>query len=361
MLESLAWKPDWQETKKNLVKWWNRDGLALDLRVKRRTPIGELTHLAEPRDLESRWYNPQYRCSKAEQEMASTKFLAESFPYFDTQIGPGSLGTFLGAKVYLDEGTTWYYPCIDDADTYGPIRFDTHNNTWWDRHIALVEEGLRRTKGRYLVGMPDMIEGLDTLAALRGDMQLLYDLCERPGWVRERLAEINQAYFEAFDLIYGEIKSLDGGQAFCAFRIWGPGKTAKLQCDISAAISPRMFKTFVYPFLAEQCKWLDYSMYHLDGTTALQHLDLLLDVEYLHAIEWTPQAGKPGGGSSEWYNLYRRIKEGEKGIQAVGVQVDEVIPLLDAVGPKGTFICLNDLVDEATGEKLLKAVEPYRS
>jgi peptide/nickel transport system permease protein len=35
----------------------------------------------------------------------------------------------------------------------------------------------------------------DTLAALRGDQVLLIDLIERPGWVRERLAEINQAFF----------------------------------------------------------------------------------------------------------------------------------------------------------------------
>ncbi|MCX7669320.1 MAG: cobalamin-binding protein, partial [Anaerolineae bacterium] len=161
--------------------------------------------------------------------------------------------------------------------------------------------------------------------------------------------------------MYERVRDPAGGNAFTAFRIWGPGKTAKLQCDFSANISPRMFRTFVSPYLAEQCAWLDYSLYHLDGTTALQHLEPLLEIAELDAIEWTPQAGRPGGGSPEWYDLYRRIRAAGKGVQAVGVALHEVIPLLDAVGPAGMCIVIgDDAYDEAAAERLLKALEPYR-
>ena len=112
--------------------------------------------------------------------------------------------------------------------------------------------------------------------------------------------------------MFERVRDADGGNVFAAFRIWGPGKTAKLQCDISANISARMFRTFVSPFLAEQCAWLDYSLYHLDGTTALQHVEPLLEIPRLNAIEWTPQAGLAGGGSPEWYDLYRRILRGRQ-------------------------------------------------
>ena len=71
------------------------------------------------------------------------------------------------------------------------------------------------------------------------------DLVERPTWVEERLAEINAAFFAAFDLLYAKVRDADGGNAFSAFRIWGPGKTAKVQCDFSCMISPRMFRQFV--------------------------------------------------------------------------------------------------------------------
>lgn len=94
--------------------------------------------------------------------------------------------------------------------------------------MMIIEAGLHRSKGRYLVGMPDLIENMNTLAALRDSQLLLFDLIERPDWVHNRLNEINQAFFQAFSLIFEKIKDEDGGNAFSAFCIWGPGKTAKI-------------------------------------------------------------------------------------------------------------------------------------
>jgi hypothetical protein len=357
----LAWKPDWPRTREQWTRFWRREGLAIALHPVRGQPVEPLAPPPPPTSLEQRWLDPAYRAARTEYEMATHAFLAEGLPIFDTNIGPGSLGLILGAAGRLDETTVWYYPCIGDPDSYGPIRFAAEGNVWLARHLALIEAGVQRAAGRYLVGIPDLIEGLDTLAALRGDMQLLYDLKERPGWVKERLAEINAAYFQVFERMYARVRTAEDGNVFAAFRIWGPGKTAKLQCDFSANLSPRMFRTFVAPYLAEQCAWLDYSLYHLDGTNALQHLDLLLEIPELDAIEWTPQAGRPGGGSPAWYDLYRRIRAGGKGVQAVGVELDEVIPLLDAVGPAGMCILVGGApYDEAAAERLLQALEPYR-
>ena len=206
----------------------------------------------------------------------------------------------------------------------------------------------------------DLIENLDTLAALRGDQNLLMDLIERPTWVMDRLVEIIQAYFKVFDLFFGRVKDRWGGNAFSAFKIWGPGKTAKLQCDISANLSPRMFRRFVLPGLQEQCEWLDYSLYHLDGTNCMQHIDALLEIESLNAIEWTPQSGRPGGGSPEWFDLYKKIKAGGKSIQAVGVEPEEVLPLLDAIGPDGVYILPSRAFTQAEAEGILTKLEPFR-
>ncbi len=351
------WKPDWPAAQAQLLAWWRGEGFALAMDVRREQPHEGIGQPQPPADLEAYWTDPHYRCARAEGYLARSDCRLAAFPYFDTQIGPGSLGLFLGARAGLDRETVWYNPCISDPEAYGPITFIPENNPWLEAHLRLVDEGLRRANGRYLVGMPDLIEGLDTLAALRGSEELLYDLVDRPDWVLERLAEINQAYFAAFDLFYHKIRDARGGNAFSAFRIWGPGKTAKIQCDLSAALSPRMFRKFALPFLQEQCRWLDYSLYHLDGTNAHQHLDLLLSIERLNGIEWTPQAGLPDGGDPCWYDLYRRIRAGGKAVQAVGVRPAEVLPLVDAVGPRGLFILLKSPVDPATAEQLQRGLE----
>jgi hypothetical protein len=123
--------------------------------------------------------------------------------------------------------------------------------------------------------------------------------------------------------------------------------------------SPTMFEEIVVPTLTKQCEWLDHPMYHLDGTQAICHLDNLLAIGPLDAIEWTPQAGIEGGGSPRWYDLYLRILDAGKSVQAVGVRPEEVIPLLDAIGGKGIYI-LTDFHNEREAGKLLAQVEQYR-
>lgn len=348
------WKPDWSAAKANITRWWEHKGLAISVLAPRSRPVENVARPQTPADLCAAWTDPVYRCDKAEHEMANTFFGGEAFPYFDTQIGPGSLGTFIGAQPGFAETTVWYDPCIDDPDSCGPIRFSREGNHWWDVHLALIEEGLRRSRGRYLVGMPDLIENIDTLAAMRDNQALLLDLVERPDWVKARLGEINQAFFAAFDAIYQKIRDDDGGNAFSSFRIWGPGKTAKVQCDFSCMISSEMFREFVVPPLVEQCQWLDYSMYHLDGTTAMQHLDALLEIEALDAVQWTPQ--NSSGGSPEWYGLYKRIKAAGKSVQVCYLRPEHVLPLLDAVGPEGLFMWVTAPNEDAA----MKLIEKVR-
>jgi len=313
-----------------------------------------------PRDTLEQWVDPVRRQTDGEHRLSRLRFLGEAFPYFDTQVGPGSLGVFLGAQPHFAPDTVWYEPCIADPESYGHLRFQRAGNKWLDAHLAIIDEGIRHARGRYLVGMPDLIENIDTLAAMRGNEALLYDLMDRPAWVHRCLDEINAAFFEAFDLIFARIRDADGGNAYAAFNIWGPGKTAKVQCDFCCMISSQAFGELVVPRLKSQCEWLDYSMFHLDGENAIKHLDALLAIEALDAIEFTPQRVPADGGSPRWYELYKRIKAGGKAVQAIGVAVDEVIPLLDAVGPEGIFLTVWSESIEAA-DKLLDAVAPYRS
>ncbi len=362
----MQWKPDWSVVKGNHLRWWGREGMVLWLTAPRDRPReGTPARPEPPGEIAERWTDPVYRCDAAEYGMARTEYLADAFPYLCTQIGPGSLGTFLGSEPHFAETTVWYEPCIADPEAYGPIRFEPEGNRWLDVHLAFVDEALRRADGRYFVGLPDLIENMDTLAAMRDTERLMMDLIERPAWVEEKLGEINRAFFAAFDVLYERVRAVDDGGNCFIFSIWGPGRTVKVQCDLACMLSPAMFRRFVVPPLAEQCDWLDYSMFHLDGEGAIPHVDALCEIPGLDAIEWTPQflcTGDPGetGGSEKWYDLYRRIKAGGKGVQAIGVRPEQVVPLLDAVGPEGMFVVCR-AADPATAERVLRDTEPYRA
>jgi hypothetical protein len=121
-------------------------------------------------------------------------------------------------------------------------------------------------------------------------------------------------------------------------------------------ISPKMYRRFVVPSLMAQCEWLDHSLYHLDGTQALVHLEALLEIAALDAIEWTPQAGIESGGNKRWYDLYRRILAAGKSVQVVNVEPDELIPLLDAIGSDGVYV-LMQFQNERQADKIRQRVE----
>jgi len=202
-MTTLSWKQNWPETQTGFTRWWNREGMLIYLTANSPAPRTPELEPERPADITTAWLDPVYRRERAEHDLSRTHFLAEAFPIFDTQIGPGSLSTFLGARPEFAVDTVWYWPCIMDPERYGPIRFSTENNPWLDAHLALVDEGIKHANGRYLVSIPDMIENLDTLASLRGDSLLMFDLIERPAWVMEKIAEINQAYF-AFHGTYAD-------------------------------------------------------------------------------------------------------------------------------------------------------------
>ena len=78
----------------------------------------------------------------------------------------------------------------------------------------------------------------------------------------------------------------------------------------------------------------------LDGTQAVRHLDALLEIEPLDAIEWTPQAGIETGGHKRWHEMYRKILSAGKSVQVVNVEPCEVVPLLDGIGNRGVYILI---------------------
>ena len=314
----------------------------------------------KPATFEGCYCDPAFRAAENHFRLAHSIFPLDILPTATTDLGPGSLALFLGSNPGFAVDTVWFYPSMEqelEPEKLPPLRFD-ENNPWWLASEKIIRACVELSRGKYIVGCPDLIENMDVLSSLRGAQTLCMDMVERPDWVEQKIWEINDVWFAAYQRIYDLIKLDDGSSSFGAFYLWGPGKVAKLQCDASAMFSPKMYKRFVVPALTAQCAWLDHSLYHLDGTQAIVHLDSLLAIEPLDAIEWTPQAGIETGGHKRWHELYRRILAAGKSVQVVNVELNEIRPLLDAVGPKGVYMLIQ-FKDEREAEQARKLVEHY--
>ena len=316
-------------------------------------PHAEITPPAPAKDLSQKWFDPQWRAEYLDWYVAHSSLKADILPVANTQLGPGSLAAILGGVFEGGEDTIWIHPNPDFTDE---IVFNPEHPNWI-LHKELLKACKAKANGHYFVGMPDLMEGLDVLAALKGTDRVLLDTVMQPEILEQQMQQINDIYFKVFDELYDIIREGDE-MAFCYFSSWAPGKMSKLQSDISTMISQDDYRRFVQPFIREQCQKIDYTLYHLDGVGAMHHLPALLEIEELNAIQWTPGVGEPQGGSPKWYDLYKKILAGGKSVMACWVTLDELKPLLDHIGVDGIHLEM-DFHNEKEVEQAMRIVEEY--
>ena len=351
-----TWKTNLEETKQRYINWWNHKGIILSMWEHFQEGVKPHADIAPPapaRDLSQKWFDPQWRAEYLDWYVAHSSLMADMLPVANTQLGPGSLAAILGGVFEGGEDTIWIHPAPDfnDEIVFNP----EHPN--WILHKELLKACKAKANGNYFVGMPDLMEGLDVLAALKGTDMVLLDTVMQPEVLEQQMQQINDIYFKVFDELYDIIREGDE-MAFCYFSSWAPGKMSKLQSDISTMISQDDYRRFVQPFIREQCRKIDYTLYHLDGVGAMHHLPALLEIEELNAIQWTPGVGEPQGGSPKWYDLYKKILAGGKSVMACWVTLDELKPLLDNIGADGVHLEM-DFHNEREVEQAMRIIEEY--
>lgn len=356
MTESI-WKPNIKTTKQHYTDWWAHRGTVLSMWE--HTQQGVTPHLSvaeppAPRDNNQRWFDAQWRADYINWYLAHSSFDADIMPVANTQLGPGSLAAILGGRFEGGDDTIWIHPRSDSSEL---IEFDPEDANYL-LHKELLTACKQRAAGRYYVGMPDLMEGLDVLAAMFGTDKVLMDTVLDPDKLTEQLEKVNEIYFTVFDQLYDIIREGDQ-MAFCYFSLWAPGRCSKLQSDISTMIGEEDYRRFVQPYIAQQCRKIDYTLYHLDGVGAVRHLPALLEIEELDAIQWTPGVGEPQGGDPKWYSLYRQILDAGKSVMACWVEPDQLAALLDAVGAKGMHIEMN-FQNQRQIEQAAMVVDRYR-
>ncbi len=289
----------------------------------------------------------------------NTFFGAEALPNLIINLGAGSLAGYLDCTPKIAEDTIWF--AERKLDSYEEILNLKINpeNYWWQKTLEFTRLSSEFGKDKYFTGITDLNAVLNILAFLRGNERLLTDLIEHPDEVKLAADHLTNLWFYCYDELSKIINQhLEGMTTW--MDIWFPGRGSDVQCDFSAMISPVMFAEFVLPHLHEQCRRLDFSIYHLDGPGQIPHLEILLDIPELDGIQWVPGAGQPGTGSTKWFPLYKRIQERGKLLVLPVMDKMDVLNVVKNLSPKGLLIQTQcDAEDEA--KELISKVEQYFS
>jgi len=375
----MIYKTNWAETQTKFRNYWQQRNSGRPLMdIVARKPVlepyvrgekpavpggvwqGPFYNLPEElrwRDLTDKYQNARRIVDRYRFFCEHHEFLGESYPNLSAEFGPGSVAAYLGSPIEFREDTIWFEKCIDSWETAPPLAFDA-NAFWYKKHLDLLGECRALAGDDFPVNIPDLMENLDVLASLRGANDLLYDMIDEPGEIKRRVEEVTKAYFKIYEGIYDVVKAADGSSSYTCFQIWGEGKTAKLQCDFSALLSPDFFTDFVQQSLRDQACWLDNALYHLDGPDAIKHLDALMAIPEIKALQWTSGDDGPDGTCPDWDIIYDKARAAGKSlwVKVYTGKVDDWIRNVDRIvkryGSHSLFLMFPDMA-LGDAEKLL--------
>ena len=326
---------DWETVKKRWEAWWQcelYDRVMLQVTARR---DGIIPAPLPQVDTRTWWTDVDYMIQRTLESVRTTYYGGESVPRFLHSWAAGH-ALYLGCEPHFQEDTVWVDPAPIGQDGY-PSFEGWRDSPWLAWMLECTKAETRASQGRYFPRPMWGNHAGDNLALMRGTETLLMDIALNPDWVKRAAKTASDIQIEVFDEIRRiespEVSGVEGSIDYCG--CWSSLKTLAFDCDVSCMISDEAFRELFLPPLVETMHTVDHRIYHLDGPVALHHLDALLDLPELQAIQWVP--GDGGGGVLEWIPLLQRIQSKGKGVQ-VYASPEEIEPLLREVSPEGLLI-----------------------
>jgi len=352
----LTTKPDVETCLDRVEAWW--DGGIIDRppvtihvrsgRMPRKIPAAHAC-------LRDRWLDVEYAVESAEANIEAGVFVAENFPKYVPNIGPEVCAAAYGAQIQFGENTSWSVPCVDHIRDVLAMQPNLEA-PYWQTIRRMTALSLERGAGRWITTVADLHTNGDLLAALRDPQNLALDYADDFEGVRLACRHVAEHFGVLFGDLYGPIAA-----AGLPCSTWGSmiarGSAYYVSCDFICMISPAMFADTILPAIAWETAYLDRSIFHLDGPGALKHLDALLGLKDLNAIQWTYGAGS--GRAGDWIDVYRRVQDAGKGVEVQAIDLDDARAIMDHLKPEGVWLCVGGSYTMDEAQAILAEVERW--
>ncbi len=338
MLDGLTLKPELARSLQRFEAWWHgqivdRPPVTLSVKAARpyRGPSGEgMTHRQRALDVE-------FSVEAALARLAQRDYPGDALPIYMPNVGPELMSTPFGCQLEFGPHTSWSVPTIHDlADWQAMIdAAPNFDNLYWRTVETMTRLALQRGRGHCLVGISDLHGNLDILGGLREPQALCMDLIDDPDLIRRAMHHACDAFVTGYDRLWALLR--EAGQpatTWTTFLHNGPAYVPS--CDFWCMLSDDMARDLVIPAILREMRPLQRSIFHLDGPQALRHLDLLLDLPQLDAVQWVYGAGQ--GPALRWLDVYRRCLLRGKCIELIAQGPDDALAALRALGPCGVWL-----------------------
>jgi len=303
-------------------------------------------------DLKDKWFDEEYQIENFLKQLRGKHYLGETFPVYWPNLGPNVFAALYGSQLEFAEVTSWALPILTDYDRM--VALD-----WQSEYLRKLESltrcALEACHGQFIVGYTDLHPGLDWLAALRGTEPLLLDMVDSPDRLMPFLEICTPDFLALFDRFDAVLK--EAGQPSVTWMgIPSFGRMHIPSCDFAAMISPRHFERFALPALLQEVQHMTHNIFHVDGKGVARHLDTILQLPNIQAIQWVQGVGDDLP-IMQWVPLIKRVQAAGKSI-VVDLNPSELEDFIGAVKPEGIFLTLSS-ENEAEERAILKRIAQW--
>jgi hypothetical protein len=197
----------------------------------------------------------------------------------------------LGCDVYAGEESFISKPWMKSLDDLEKIRLD-RENPWYKKYMEFTRKLVELSRGRFPIGQPIMRGPSDMVGAIMGQTEMVFAFADEP----ERLKEFFLKVTDVFIQVIGEQKKLvplfHGGSSMGFYHVYCPGTSIWYQEDLSAIMSPALYREFLLEPERRICEGHDYTAIHLHPSSFFL-LDELLANDWLKAVEVNKDVGGP--------------------------------------------------------------------
>ena len=122
----------------------------------------------------------------------------------------------------------------------------------------------------------------------------------------------NENFLPVFDH-YDDVLKAHGQLSITWMGIPSRGKMHIPSCDFTALTSTEAFCEFYLPTLQNEVRHMTHNIFHVDGKGMLRHLDHILSIPQIQAIQWVQGVGDDLP-ILQWLPVIKRIQAAGKGV-----------------------------------------------